>query len=241
MRIARVILFTLLNGIIFILLQGRYEIVYADYFGGIIFIPDRSYFWLYIALFLFQALYQAILVFELIFKKFVTKRLNYGFAIPIIFISITINRSPFQGSESILPPQEHIRRVMAKVQLSLEHYRVEHFFYPKAESRFQILVKDISKKSGYTKQNQSVPVTIYYRFDATESYLENTEKLPHPFIMVHISGSAKKYWITAFYQRGFIKGKIRTVHFKGEPLIIEPNIQLREKIREMLKTEGKKQ
>jgi len=215
--------------------KSYYEVIYNYYFGDIVFIPVLPMLFVYIPIFIFQVLYQAALIYELILKKFITKKFNFLFILPIILIIITLNRSPYDNFKEYPLPNFKIQELMFKIQTKMEEYRVETKYYPKAENRFnEKITNKISKKlmiTDYTIKRNKVKLKTIYVFDQTGPYIKNIKKYTAPAIVVTVGSSGKKYWITAIIKSNYIDGKDIVLNYNGKPFILKEEILIRDRLR----------
>lgn len=234
MRYFRFFLFTVLNAAVFFTFYDWYSLYYYYYFTSeIIFIPELPYLFIYLPIFLFQLMYQSLLLYELLFKKFITSKVNYAFAVPIVWGIISLGSKYYDNFEKYELPETKIQKIMEKIQFELESYRVKTQFYPKYIENFNEIKNKITNfKTGYTKAGKELDLNIVYLFDYNEPYINNKNKYEVPTLIVAVTGSGKNYFITSFVKTGYINGFTKFLEYKGKPLILQEDIMIRKKIRD---------
>jgi len=215
--------------------KKQYEIIYAYYFGETVFIPVLPSLFIYIPVFLFQSIYQIALIYELLFRKFITKKLNFLFIIPIVLITVTLTKSPYDNFKKYPLPNFKIQELMFRIQTNLEEYRVNKKYYPKTENRFKENVLSKVPKSSmltdYTIKRKKVKTKIIFAFDKIGAYNKNINNYEAPTVVVHIGSSARKYWITAIIKDNYIEGKDTVLSYKKKAFILKDDVLIREKFR----------
>ena len=215
-----------------------YEIIYYYFLGEKVFIPSLVMPYIFIPIFIFQVGYQITLLYELIFKKLVTKKVNFFFIVPIVITILLFNRTPFDWLKEYPAPELKIEVTMNKIALLLEKYRVKTFFYPKSEERFnKKIISKIEKErfiTDYTTRRKKVPLKIYYRFDQS-NYTNNSENYDSPSIIISTSGDGKHFWITSLVPSGYISKNEQFLLHENSILIIKDDIMIRKQLRDKLK------
>jgi len=221
--------------------KKNYDIIYYYYFGETVFLPVLPPLYLYIPIFLFQSLYQLVIIYELIFKKFITKKLNILFVIPILLILITLTKSPYDDFKNYSLPNFKIQELMFKLQTELEEYRVKTMYYPKTqEGFFDKIVSKINTEyliTNYTIKGKPQKVKIIYKFDQNSAYTKNTNNYNAPAIVVMIGSGGKKYWITGIIKNSYINGKNIILSYNGKAFILKNDILIRDRLRNKDKKE----
>ncbi len=238
MRLFRILLYSFLNLIIFSLFYKWYEIIYYYFFGEKVFVPTIPLAYIFIPIAIFQVIYQLVLLYELFFKKFISKKLNWGFIVPILVALVLLNRTPYGFFKGYKTPEIKIEDTVGKIAMELEKYRVKTFYYPKSEARFKKEILSKLKKdeflTEYRTKRKRVPLNIYYLYDKGV-YTVNVNNYQAPSIIVSISGDGKKFWITALVKVGFISNNEQFLTKNGGVFIIEDDIMIRKKLRDSLK------
>jgi hypothetical protein len=186
-------------------------------------------------MFLFQAFYQSVILFELLFKKFLTKKLNIVFVLPIILILVTLTKTPYDDFKSYKLPNFKMQELMFMIQANLEEYRVKTKYYPKTKDRF---LNDITSKinkelitTPYTKEGKYVKTNIIYKFDQNSAYDSNIDNYTAPTVVVMISSSGKDYWITSIIKDSYIDGKDILLSYNGKAFTLKEDILIRDRLR----------
>ena len=221
--------------------KKNYEIIYYYFFGETVFIPVLPALYLYLPILFFQILYQLVLLYELIFKKFITKKLNILFSFPILLILITLNKSPYDDFKNYQLPNFKIQELMFRVQTNMEEYRVKTKYYPKAEKRFfDKIIKNIKEQfliTDYTNKTKKQKVKFIYKFDENSPYIKNKDNYKAPAIVVIVDSAGKHYWITAIIKNSYINGKDVVLSYNGKPFILKEEILIRDRLRNKDKKE----